>query len=52
MLLLQGKQILEDGIGRASEVNEPIDALAARQYLEYPSDMLALPSELIQNLAK
>lgn len=50
--MLQGKQLLVDGIGRATEINEPIDAVAARRYLEEPSQLLQLPSDMIQNLAK
>eukprot|EP00878_Enallax_costatus_P005718 GHUV01005996.1.p1 GENE.GHUV01005996.1~~GHUV01005996.1.p1 ORF type:complete len:199 (+),score=59.12 GHUV01005996.1:362-958(+) len=51
-ITLKGKQILVDGIGRASEVNEVVDAVTARKYLAQPSDMLQLPSELLQNMAK
>ncbi len=36
----QGKQILEGGIGRASEVEEAVDAVPARKYLDSPSAML------------
>lgn len=49
---LQGKQVLQDGIGRATEVEEPLDPAAARALLDAPSDLLALPgSELMRNLA-
>lgn len=48
----QGKQILQDGIGRASEVEEPLDAVQARMYLSQPSELLKLPSELMQGLAR
>jgi hypothetical protein len=52
-LLLQGQQLLVDGIGRASEVEEVLpDAAAARRYLEQPSQLLALPSDIMQSLAK
>jgi hypothetical protein len=49
---LQGKQILQDGIGRATEIEEPLDPVAARQFLQQPSQLLKLPSELMQNLAR
>ncbi|KAF5841326.1 CYTH-like domain-containing protein [Dunaliella salina] len=38
---IKGKQVLEKGIGRASEVEEEVpDAAAARQWLQEPSKML------------
>lgn len=49
---LQGKQILQDGIGRATEIEEPLDPVAARQFLQQPSQLLQLPSQLMQNLAR
>lgn len=49
-LLMQGKQILQDGIGRASEVEEDVgDAAAARAWLSAPDAMLAA-SPLLQSL--
>jgi hypothetical protein len=48
----QGKQVLQDGIGRATEVEEPLDPLAARQFLTNPSALLGHPSELMQSLAR
>jgi hypothetical protein len=37
----QGKQVLEKGIGRASEVEEDVsDPAAARGWLQHPSRML------------
>jgi hypothetical protein len=48
----QGKQILQDGIGRATEVEEQLDAKDARKFLTQPSELLKLPSELMQNLAR
>jgi hypothetical protein len=39
---IQGKQILVDGIGRASEVEAPVDAVAARAYLQQPDGLLGL----------
>lgn len=49
---MQGKQILQDGIGRASEIEEELDAADARRFLQQPSELLKLPSELMQNLAR
>jgi hypothetical protein len=50
---VQGEQVLVDGIGRASEVEEVLpDAAAARRYLQQPSELLALPSDIMQGLAK
>lgn len=51
VLTLKGKQILQDGIGRATEIEEPLDPVTARQFLQQPSELLKLPSELMQNLA-
>lgn len=51
VLTLKGKQILQDGIGRATEVEEELDAKDARQFLQQPSELLKLPSELMHNLA-
>lgn len=52
LLATQGKQILQDGIGRATEIEEPLDPVAARQFLQQPSQLLKLQSELMQNLAR
>jgi hypothetical protein len=49
---VQGKQILQDGIGRATEVEEELEAANARRFLQQPSELLKLPSELMQNLAR
>lgn len=49
---MQGKQILQDGIGRATEIEEPLDPVTAHQFLQQPSELLKLPSELMQNLAR
>lgn len=48
----QGKQILQDGIGRATEIEEDLPAVDARRFLQQPSELLKLPSELMQNLAR
>jgi hypothetical protein len=50
---VQGEQLLVDGIGRAPEVEEVLpEPAAARRYLQQPSDLLALPSDIMQGLAK
>ena len=49
---VQGKQILQDGIGRASEVEEEVDPQQARTYLQHPTQLLQHTSELMQNLAR
>ena len=52
LFLLQGKQVLQDGIGRASEVEEVLpDACAARAYVQQPSALLQLDSDIMRNLA-
>jgi hypothetical protein len=48
----QGKQILQDGIGRATEIEEELVAKDARKFLQQPSELLKLPSELMRNLAR
>lgn len=49
MRVFQGKQVLEGGIGRASEVEEPVaDAAAARKFLDSPSEMLTQSPLLVQ----
>eukprot|EP00882_Tetradesmus_deserticola_P014604 GHRQ01015534.1.p1 GENE.GHRQ01015534.1~~GHRQ01015534.1.p1 ORF type:complete len:262 (+),score=144.30 GHRQ01015534.1:295-1080(+) len=53
LLTLKGEQVLVDGIGRASEVEEVLpDAAAARRYLQQPSELLALPSDIMKGLAQ
>lgn len=53
VFLLQGKQVLADGIGRASEVEEVLpDAAAARAYLQQPSALLQLDSDIMRRLAE
>jgi hypothetical protein len=49
---VQGKQILQDGIGRASEVEEPVDPGASRAFLQQPSGLLDLPLDMVQGLKK
>jgi len=50
VITVKGKQILEGGIGRASEVEEPVpDAAAARTFLTAPTNMLT-QSPMLQGL--
>ncbi len=49
-LSLQGKQILVDGIGRASEVEAETDPIAARAYLQHPDGLLGLDMAPITSL--
>ena len=39
-LFTKGKQVLLDGIGRATEVEEDVDPLAARRWLTEPCLMM------------
>ncbi|KAG1656327.1 hypothetical protein FOA52_006659 [Chlamydomonas sp. UWO 241] len=42
VVTVKGKQILEGGIGRATEVEEPlVDAAGARRFLDTPTDLLS-----------
>eukprot|EP00775_Hariotina_reticulata_P007407 gene7407-7616_t len=52
VITLKGKQVLAAGIGRASEVEEEVDPIQARKYLQEPSSMLLLPSTLIQDMTR
>eukprot|EP00879_Flechtneria_rotunda_P016822 GHRR01017607.1.p1 GENE.GHRR01017607.1~~GHRR01017607.1.p1 ORF type:complete len:202 (+),score=60.18 GHRR01017607.1:305-910(+) len=52
VLTLKGQQVLVDGIGRASEVEEPVDPAVGREALKNPSSLLQLPGDILQNLAK
>lgn len=48
----QGKQVLQGGIGRATEEEEPLEPLAARRYLQDPSALLALGTPLMEKLKR
>jgi hypothetical protein len=39
-----------DGIGRASEVEEPVEPVASRAFLQQPSGLLDLPLDMMQGL--
>lgn len=42
--------MLKDGIGTASEVEEPLDPLASRAFLSSPSALLDLDSDIMRGL--
>ena len=46
----QGGQIITDGVGRGSEVEDDVDPKAAREFLDNPSKLLALDLPFIQEL--
>jgi uncharacterized protein YjbK len=54
VLTLKGEQILRDGVGTASEVEESVaDAAGARRFLDDPSALLSeLDSPLLQRAAR
>jgi uncharacterized protein YjbK len=49
-LLSQGKQVLQDGIGRAPEEEEGVDPAAARSFLSDPAQLLNLGTPLLESL--
>lgn len=52
VLTLKGKQLLVDGIGRATEVENDVDPAAARRFLEHPDDILAHACDLVDGMRK
>lgn len=46
--LMQGQQVLKDGVGRGSEVEETIDPKEARTFLMDPGALFALKSDILQ----
>lgn len=46
--LLQGQQVVKDGVGRGSEVEEDIDPKQARKFLQDPSALYTLESDILQ----
>ena len=46
----QGGQTITEGVGRGSEVEDDVDPVAAREFLKYPSKLLALDLPFIQEL--
>ena len=49
---LQGQQIVKDGVGRGSEVEEDIDPINARKFLMDPQQLYSLPSDILQPILK
>mmetsp|Transcript_30132 Transcript_30132/g.85068 ORF Transcript_30132/g.85068 Transcript_30132/m.85068 type:complete len:199 (-) Transcript_30132:32-628(-) len=47
VLTLKGKMQITDGVGRATEVEESVDAVASRQFLKDASTLAKLDSELM-----
>ena len=50
--VLQGRQALVNGVGRATEEEEDIDPALAREALRDPSKLFSTGSDLINNLLK
>lgn len=49
-MTMKGKQILQNGVGTALEVEEDIDVKVARKFLKDPSSMLASDISVIEKL--
>ncbi len=49
---VQGKQVLQDGIGRAPEEEEQVDPAVARSFLTQPAKLLALGTPLLEGLKR
>jgi hypothetical protein len=49
---VQGQQVVKDGIGRGSEVEEDIDPISARKFLQDPQSLYNLPSDILQPILK
>ncbi len=47
---MQGGQVITDGVGRGSEVEDDVDPAAAREFLKNPSKLLELDLPFIQEL--
>eukprot|EP01025_Chloroclados_australasicus_P034522 TRINITY_DN3526_c0_g1_i2.p1 TRINITY_DN3526_c0_g1~~TRINITY_DN3526_c0_g1_i2.p1 ORF type:complete len:214 (+),score=36.38 TRINITY_DN3526_c0_g1_i2:333-974(+) len=50
LLTLKAKMIMQDGVGRAMELEETLDPTTARDYLEHPSKLLELDFDMIKKL--
>lgn len=48
----QGQQVVSDGIGRAAETEEDIDAMTAREFVTDPNGLLKLNSDLIKSIQR
>lgn len=49
---VQGQQVLKDGIGRGTEVEEDIDPKEARKYLMDPGSLYSLESDVLQPILR
>lgn len=50
VITLKGRQVLKDGVGRASEEEEDVDPILARSFISDPSMLLHLDSALMKRL--
>lgn len=50
VITVKGKQVLQDGIGRAPEEEEPADPSLARSFLADPAKLLGLGTPLLEGL--
>lgn len=51
-MIVQGQQVVKEGVGRGSEVEEDIDPIHARKFLQDPQSLYNLPSDLLQPTLK
>ena len=49
---LQGGQVITDGVGRGSEVEDDVDPVAAREFLSDPDKLLQVDLPFIKELQK
>eukprot|EP01023_Acetabularia_acetabulum_P050240 TRINITY_DN5419_c0_g1_i1.p2 TRINITY_DN5419_c0_g1~~TRINITY_DN5419_c0_g1_i1.p2 ORF type:complete len:198 (-),score=26.49 TRINITY_DN5419_c0_g1_i1:253-846(-) len=52
VITIKGKSVLQDGIGRASEVESDVDPNLARSFLKNPKGLLNLENPLVQDLKR
>ena len=48
----QGGQVIKDGVGRGSEMEDDVDPKAAREYLSSPDKLLQVDLPFIKELQK
>lgn len=46
----QGGQVITDGVGRGSEVEDDVDPVAAREFLANPTKLLSVDLPFVQDL--
>lgn len=49
---MQGGQVITEGVGRGSEVEDDVDPVAAREYLTNPTKLLSVDLPFIQELRR